>query len=182
MAAMTVMLAVMVEAAVKAMTVAVVAEVKIWFSSKSPPVTRCKAPRSRSRHDADLSRAGTDLTTEYVVLDGLAAAVAASFRTGLGTVPDRPPAATAAASLFRMPTAGPASEVLTLDRTAAVAAVSISLCPASAAALFCAGIGAAPARFRGGGGGGCGDPAGALWQDHVGCRILLEGTRSACGG
>ena len=33
-----------------------------------------------------------------------------------------------------------------------------------------------------GGGGGRGSLAGALRRDHVRRRILLEGTRSACGG
>ena len=121
------------------------------------------------------------MTAEYAVRASLAAAVAASFRTGLKTVPDRPPAATAAAtsssstptagaasslraslgtvpvrspataaatSSSSTPTAGAASSFLTLDRTAAVAAVSISLCTATAAASFRAGLGAVPVRFR----------------------------------
>ena len=181
------------------------------FIEVPSPVTRCKAPRFRSRHDADLAHAGTDLTTEYAVRDGLAAAVAASFRTGLGTVPDRScvtaaatsssstptagaassfraglgtvpvrsPATAAATSSSRTPTAGAASSVPTLDRTAAVAAVSISQYAASAAASFRAGIGAVPVRFPGG---DCGSLADFVRRDDIRRRVLLEGTRSACGG
>ena len=84
------------------------------FIEVPSPVTKFEAPRFRSRHDANLAHASTDLTTEYAVCDGMEAAVAALFRTGLRTVPDRPPAATAAAtSSSSTPTAGAASSFRT---------------------------------------------------------------------
>ena len=115
-------------------------------STKVPsPVTRCEAPCFRPRHDAEPAHTGTDLAPGHAARGGLV--VAASFQTGLGTVPDRSSATATEASSFCPPTADAASSVRTLDRTAAVAAVPISLCVATAAASFRAGLGAVPDRF-----------------------------------
>ena len=118
-------------------------ENKVFIKVPSP-VTRCEAPCPRSRHDADLAHSGTDLTPEYaVVVVWHSCLISNQF----GAVPDRSPATAAATSSSCPPTADAASSVRTLDRMAAVAAGPISLCAATAAASFRAGLGTVPDRF-----------------------------------